>query len=124
MSNIAGDGKCLFIQQRSPHGSVNPIESLDMAYTLAAFEHSVSFLFTHEGIFQILQEQNTEQLGFKDFALAFRAWEDYGIENIYVDQASLSRYAITPDQLLVPVDVLDEDAIKAVLSDYVTIFND
>lgn len=104
---------CLFIHRRSPHGSANPVESLDMAYTFAAFEHHVSLFFMGEGVFQILDGQATAGLGFKHFAPIFKAWEDYELDALYVEAAALTLYNLTPEDFLVPVTVLDDEAIRS-----------
>lgn len=115
---------CLFVNRRSPHGSSHAVEALDMAYALAAFEHRVSLLFMDDGVFQIIRDQQTADIGVKNFSPAFRAWQDYEIEHVFVEKASLQSRGLERDDLLIEVEMIDTKTIGQILQQQAFIFND
>jgi len=100
--------KFLYINRRAPHGSIYALESLEVVLIGAAFEQDVSLAFIDDGVYQLLQNQNTEALGSKNFAPTFRALGDYDVNQIYVEQESLELRGLTKDDLI-PLTWEDED---------------
>ena len=100
--------KFLYINRRAPHGSIYALESLEVVLIGAAFEQDVSLAFIDDGVYQLLQNQDTEALGSKNFAPTFRALGDYDVNQIYVEQESLEIRGLTKDDLI-PLTWEDED---------------
>ena len=97
--------KLLFIQSKPPHGSINAQEGLDAALMGSAFS-DCSLLFTGEGVLQLIKSQDPADLGTKDFARAFGALRDYGVNHICVDAASLERFQLSVSDLAIEVEAL------------------
>jgi len=116
--------RCLFINRHAPYGSSHPQETLDMAYALAAFEHRVSLLFMDDGVYQILHNQAPAMIGMKEISHAFRAWEDYGIEHLYVEKASLEIRGIGVEELLVNVCLVSSTELHEIMEQQDFIFSD
>lgn len=109
--------KFLYLNRKAPYGSIYALESLEVVLIGAAFEQDVSLAFIDDGVYQLNKNQQTSVtsgIGVKDFSKTYRALEGYDVEKLYVDKKSLSERGLSTDDLLVPVEVL-EDAQMAEL---------
>ena len=87
-----------------------------MAMVFGAFEQHVSMLFMDEGVFSLLAGQQTDVIGFEDFSKIYRSLDKYyDIKDVYVDQQSLSARNVNPENLLIPVRVIDQTQIDVLL---------
>jgi tRNA 2-thiouridine synthesizing protein C len=100
--------KFLYINRKPPHGSIYALESLEVVLIGAAFEQDVSLAFIDDGVYQLLQNQDTGGIGSKNFAPTFRALGDYDVNKIYVEEESLAIRGLTRDHLM-PLTYEDED---------------
>lgn len=98
----------LYMNRKAPHGSVYALESLEVVLIGAAFEQDVSLAFVDDGVYQLLQNQDTAALGSKNFSPTFKALGDYDISKIYVEAESLEARGLTRDDLM-PLTWEDED---------------
>jgi tRNA 2-thiouridine synthesizing protein C len=101
----------LYVNRRAPYGTIHAQESLETVLIGAAFEQDVSLLFLDDGVYQLKKEQDPSALEMKRFTAAFRALEMYDVEKLFVDADSLARRALAPEDLLVPVQLLSEEAV-------------
>jgi tRNA 2-thiouridine synthesizing protein C len=115
--------RCLFINRCTPHGSSKAQEALDMAFALAAFEHRVSMVFMDDGVLQLLRDQDTTEINVKHFAPSFRAWEDYGIEHIYVEKESLLARGLLETDLIMPTEMIDTTMLAELIDHHEFILN-
>ena len=74
----------------------------------AAFEQAVTLAFVDDGVYQLMQNQDTSGIGAKNFAPTFRALGDYDVNQIYVEQESLELRGLSKDDLI-PLTYEDED---------------
>ena len=103
----------LFINRAAPHGTSFSQEKLQMAMVFGAFELNVSMLFLDNGVYSLMKNQETKAIGFQNFAKQYQALEQYyDIREIYVDKYSLEKRMLKPDQLMIPVRLLDRSALK------------
>lgn len=123
-AKIDQNKKCLFINRKSPYAGSNAQEALDMAYALSAFEHKVSLVFMDDGVLQIIRDQDPADIGIKNFSPAFRAWQDYEIDQIYVEKESLKKLGIEKSDLLIEAEILEADQIGKIISEQDFIFSD
>jgi len=100
--------KFLYINRRAPHGSIYAHESLEVVLIGAAFEQAVTLAFIDDGVYQLMQNQDTSGIGVKNFAPTFRALGDYDVNQIYVEQESLELRGLSKDDLI-PLTYEDED---------------
>jgi len=103
--------KFLYLNRKAPYGSIYALESLEVVLIGAAFEQDVSLAFIDDGVYQLKKNQQTavsSGIGVKDFSKTYRALEGYDVEKLYVDKKSMEERGLTEDDLLVPVEVLDE----------------
>jgi tRNA 2-thiouridine synthesizing protein C len=100
--------KFLYINRKAPHGSIYAQESLEVVLIGAAFEQDVTLAFIDDGVYQLMQNQDTSGAGVKNFAPTFRALGDYDVNQIYVEEESLKLRGLGKDDLI-PLTYEDED---------------
>ena len=100
--------KFLYVNRKAPHGTIYALESLEVVLIGAAFEQDVSLAFIDDGVYQLLQNQDTSGIGSKNFSPTYRALGDYDINKIFVERESLESRGLTQDDLM-PLTWEDED---------------
>ena len=100
--------KFIYVNRKAPHGSVYALESLEVVLIGAAFEQDVSLAFVDDGVFQLMQNQDTTGIGAKNFSPTFKALGDYDVSKIYVEQESLEARGLSKEDLM-PLTYEDED---------------
>ncbi len=108
--------KTLFIQQRSPFGSESPQEQLDALLVCAAFGQEVSVLFQDEGVWQLLPAQSGRTLQKRTLAAQLQALELYEVKALFADAEALRARGLAPEDLALPVTVLDAEGVQALLA--------
>ena len=91
--------KFLYVNRKAPYGTIYALESLEVVLIGAAFDQDVSLAFLDDGVFQLTKNQNTEEIGVKNFSPTFRALGDYDVTKLYVEKESLDERGLTPDDL-------------------------
>ena len=105
----------LFVQTKAPHGSIAGQEGLDAILAGSAFT-SCNVLLLEDGVYQLLDNQDTNALGVKDFSVTYGALADYGVENLFVAGSHLAARGLEAKDLLLNAEVLDDDAVRGVLA--------
>jgi tRNA 2-thiouridine synthesizing protein C len=100
--------KFLYINRKAPHGTVYAQESLEVVLIAAAFEQDVTLAFIDDGVYQLMQNQDTSAIGSKNFAPTYRALGDYDVNQIYVESESLEQRGLSKQDLM-PLTWEDED---------------
>jgi tRNA 2-thiouridine synthesizing protein C len=111
MDEMEGTGtikKFLYLNRKAPYGTIYALESLEVVLIGAAFEQDVSLAFIDDGVYQLKKNQDTKSVEMKNFSPTYRALEGYDVEKLYVDKASLEARGLTEEDLVVPVQVLDD----------------
>lgn len=111
MDEMTGDEvikKFLYLNRKAPYGSIYALESLEVVLIGAAFDQDVSLAFIDDGVYQLKKNQDTKAIGMKNFSPTYRALEGYDVEKLYVDRASMTARGLTEEDLIVPVEILDE----------------
>lgn len=115
--------KLMYINRRSPYGSVYALESLEVVLVGAAFDQEVSVVFMDDGVYQLKKGQNTVAIGVKNFSPAYRTLEMYDVENLYVEKESMDARGLTIEDLLVPVEVLSARELGELMDTQDVLFN-
>ena len=100
--------KMMYINRNAPYGTVYALEGLEVVLIGAAFEQDVSMAFIGDGVYQILQGQDTSESDMKNFSPTYNALGDYEVTKLYVEQESLDERGLTVDDLM-PLVYEDED---------------
>jgi tRNA 2-thiouridine synthesizing protein C len=92
--------KLMYVNRRAPYGTVYALESLEVVLIGAAFEQEISLAFIDDGVFQLVQGQDTEGSGMKNFSPAYRALGDYDVTRLFVEQESLQARGLELSDLM------------------------
>lgn len=98
--------KFMYLNRKSPYGTVYALESLEVVLIGAAFEQDVSMVFVDDGVYQLKKSQDTAGIEMKNFSPTYRALEMYDVEKLYVEKESMDARGLTADDLVVPVEVM------------------
>jgi len=91
--------KFLYVNRKAPYGTIYALESLEVVLIGAAFDQDVSLAFLDDGVFQLTKDQDTKEIGVKNFSPTFRALGDYEVTKLFVEQESLDERGLTADDL-------------------------
>lgn len=100
--------KFLYINRRAPYGTIYALESLEVVLIGAAFEQDVSLAFIDDGVFQLMNGQDTSAVGMKNFSKTYRALGDFEVRKLYVERESLSERGLAIEDLM-PITYEDEN---------------
>jgi tRNA 2-thiouridine synthesizing protein C len=100
--------KFLYVNRKAPYGTIYALESLEVVLIGAAFDQDVSLAFIDDGVYQLMQNQDTKGIGVKNFSPTYKALGDYDVSKIYVEKESLELRGLSKDNLL-PLTYEDED---------------
>ncbi len=113
----------MYLNRRSSFGTVYAIESLEVVLIAAAFEQDVSLAFIDDGVYQIVEGQNTDGIGMKNFSKTFHALGDYDINKLYISKESLEERGLSESDIM-PLVYEDEDDDWAEKSSIKVVSND
>ena len=108
--------KFMFVNRKAPYGTIYALESLEVVLIAATFDQDVSLVFVDDGVYELTRGQQTKDIGIKNFSPSYRALEGYDIEKLYVERHSLEQRGLTEKDLLVPVQVLDTQAMAELMA--------
>jgi tRNA 2-thiouridine synthesizing protein C len=106
----------LYVNRRAPYGTIYALESLEMVLIAAAFDQDVTMVFVDDGVYQLKKGQDTKAVNMKNFSPTYRALDDYDVEKLYVEKESLEARGLTADDLVVPVQVVDAQALREIMN--------
>ena len=89
----------LYLNRKAPYGTIYAWESLEVVLIGAAFDQDVSLAFVDDGVYQLVKDQDTSEIGMKNFSPTYAALGDYEIKKIYVEQESLDERGLSLDDL-------------------------
>ena len=109
--------KFMFVNRRAPYGTIYALEILEMVLISAAFDQDACVAFIDDGVFQIKKGHDTKAINVKNFSPTFRALEGYDVERLYVEKESMEARGLTPDDFVVPVEVLTAEALSLLMDE-------
>ena len=92
--------KLLYVNRKAPHGTIYALEGLEVVLVGAAFEQDVSVAFLDDGVFQLLDGQDTADIGVKNFSRAYKAFGDFEVRKVYVERESLAERGLDASDLM------------------------
>lgn len=105
----------MFVNRKPPHGTIYALEALEVVLISAAFDQDITVVFVDDGVYQLKSGQDTADIGTKNFSRTYGALEGYDVEKLYVERESLEARGLTPDDLVVDVEVMGREAISKVM---------
>ncbi|MEK8018564.1 MAG: sulfurtransferase complex subunit TusC [Candidatus Parabeggiatoa sp.] len=118
--------KFLYLNRKAPYGTIYALESLEVVLIGAAFEQEVSLAFIDDGVYQLKKDQKTsvsDGIGVKDFSKTYRALEGYDVEKLYVDKKSMEERGLSEEDLIVPVEVLEDTKMAELMEEQDVVFS-
>lgn len=108
--------KLLIISRRPPYGNNLAREALDVALATAVYDQDIAILFMDDGVFQLLENQNPEDIAQKNIASILPALSLYGIDTIYAHKKSLEERAVEKNELVLnDIKILTNEDVKKLL---------
>lgn len=89
----------MYMNRKAPYGTIYAWESLEVVLIAAAFDQDISLVFADDGVYQLMKDQNTEEVGMKNFSKTYSALGDYDIKKIYIEQESLEERGLSLEDL-------------------------
>lgn len=109
--------RSVIVLRHSPYGSSLARASVDLALAMGAFEQHYDLLFMGAGVLQLIQKQDSEQIGVKNISRILSSLPLYDMDSVYVDAQSLQRYGLSESDLVLPVILLKDAELAGFLSD-------
>ena len=106
----------MYVNRRAPYGTIYALECLEVVLVAAAFDQDVSVVFVDDGVCQLKKNQDTAEIGMKNFSKTYGALDDYDVEKIYVEKESLDARGLTAEDLVIPVEVIAADDLRQIMS--------
>ncbi|MBO1518284.1 sulfurtransferase complex subunit TusC [Oceanisphaera pacifica] len=110
--------KVAFIFRTPPHGSASGREGLDAALATSALNEDIGIFFIGDGVYQVLEGQDTSLILGRDYAPTFGLLDLYDVERVYVCAQSLAERGLASTQVSIVAEVLSMDAWQQHLNDY------
>ncbi len=120
---MAKSRKLLFISRSPPYGAYRARALLDMALAASVYEQDMKLLFLGDGVYQLLRDQDGGPIGEKTLGNAMEALELYGIDKPLVEAAALEERSLRAQDLVIPAEALDAQAIRNLIAQSDVVFN-
>ena len=109
---MARDTITTIIIESPPFSQIDGKEGVDLALVCAAFDHQVKLIFVDQGIFHLLNNQDSTYFSDKSHDKQLKALSFYDIESIYAEQESLKRFAVAAGSLLSDVQIISSGEVN------------
>ena len=106
----------MYVNRKAPYGTIYALECLEVVLVAAAFEQDVSVVFLDDGVCQLKKNQDTTDIGMKNYSKTYGALDDYDVEKIYAEKESLEARGLTADDLVIPVEVVAADDLREIMA--------
>ncbi len=103
------------LMRKAPYGSVYTAEGFRSMMGIGVFEMDISVLFVDDGVYALVKGQNPAGLDMKPLGDGFPMLSDFGVTKFYAHHQSLSERGLTPDDLVMDVEIVDDAGVARVL---------
>ncbi len=103
------------LMRKAPYGSVYTAEGFRSMMGIGVFEMDVSVVFVDDGVYALVKGQDPAGLDMKPLGDAFPVLADFGVTKFYVHDDSLTERGLTPDDLVMDVEIVDGAGAAQVL---------
>jgi tRNA 2-thiouridine synthesizing protein C len=103
------------INRRAPYGTSYALEGLEATLAAGAFNQDVSVVFMDDGVFALQRGQDTRASGLKNFSRTWSALESCGVDKVYVERESLEHRGLSAQDLLLAAQIIDAQALGALM---------
>lgn len=106
----------LLVSQHAPWQGLMARETLDIALAGGAFDLPVSLLWQGDGVYQLLDGQNPEQLQQKNLQAQLASLPLFGLESLFVCRDSLAERNLLDAPQVLEVKLLDAAGVRELLA--------
>jgi tRNA 2-thiouridine synthesizing protein C len=103
------------LMRKAPYGSVYTAEGFRSMMGIGVFEMDIHVVFVDDGVYALVKGQDPAGLDMKPLGEGFPMLPDFGVNKFYVHDRSLSERGLTPDDLVIDVEILDDAGVARVL---------
>lgn len=107
----------LIVLSKPPYKGQMARESLDVILTAAAFETPLSVLFTGDGVYQLLNNQQASSIKAKDMSASLPVLPLYDVKNLFVDEESMLTRGLNITDCILAVESLGLIDVQALFSE-------
>ncbi len=104
--------KLLIIQRSAPYGTSLAREGLDYILTSAAYDQDISILFLGDGVFQLLKNQDAQNIQLKSQIAAMEILPLYDIEKLYAVKEDLDERSLSTQMLGLEVTIISRKQVS------------
>lgn len=108
----------LILQRHAPYGSSIAREGLDFILTSAAYDQNLTVLFLGDGVFQLLDNQNSQAIDLKNHGSALEVLPLYEVENLLAVEEDLIDRGISHNQLISGINIINREQSKAIITQH------
>ncbi|WP_417594923.1 sulfurtransferase complex subunit TusC [Oceanospirillum sp.] len=113
----------LIIFRKAPIGTSWAREAIDLALVGAAFGQQATLLFMGDGVYQLLSNQQPDQVEQKGTQAMMKALPMYDIDQVFVCEKSLSERGLTTNLLGFECETISQPSLQKLLNSHRQIFN-
>lgn len=104
-----------YLFRSAPHSSSAGREGIDALLAASAYCENISVVFSGDGVYQLLQGQQTDAILSKDYSPMLKLFDLYDIEQVYVCEASLAERGLLQADLVIEAQKLSQSELSAQL---------
>lgn len=101
-----------YLFRSAPHSSSSGREGIDALLAASVYCENISVVFMGDGVYQLLQGQQTQQILSKDYAPMLKLFDLYDIEQVYVCENSLRERGLATADLVIEAQPLEQQALS------------
>ncbi|WP_339337747.1 sulfurtransferase complex subunit TusC [uncultured Oceanicoccus sp.] len=103
--------RILLICRKAPYGNSLARETAEIALAAGAFDQELAIAFIGDGVWQLLDQQDSGDIQQKNHQKLLAAFELYGINESYVDSEALTEREIDNSKLSISAKPVNQDQL-------------
>ena len=103
------------LMRKAPYGSVYTAEGFRTMMGIAVFEMDISVVFCDDGVYTLIKGQDPTKLDMKPLGEGFPMLKEFDVTKFYVHDESLEERGLTPEDLLMDVEIVDGARVAEIL---------
>lgn len=110
--------KVVVLLRKAPYGRVYTAEAFRTIMGIAVFELDICVVFMDDGVYALLKGQDPEKLDMKPLGDGFPMLKDFNVNRFVVHDQSLADRGLTPDDLVMDVEIAGGGQIANIFEEY------
>lgn len=108
--------RILLVVRASPYGGIRAREALDAALLFSAFAPEIAVLFSGDGVWQLVPDQDPAAIAMKSVEATLGAFEAYEITLVFADAHAIAERGIDGNSLSAGATLLDDAGIRELVA--------